>query len=333
MTGLSESYRSGLIQARRAVQLVFLFTCIFIGIRFYLFVCQAGSGGPVTTTRPAGVEAFLPISALVSFKYFLCTRTVSQVHPAGLIIFTMICFTALMMKKVFCSWICPFGLLSDCLENLHSYVFPRTFDLPRWLDIPMRGTKYLLAGFFIWAVFVKMRASDLNRFIMSTYNVFADVKMLNFFTDISVQVFCVIMVLVVLSVVIPRFWCRYLCPYGALLGVLGMFSLCRIQRNHDLCIGCGRCERICPGRISIMNKKLVKSFECTSCLRCIESCPEKNAIVFSVFPGKISLNQRKTALILLIFFAVCIITAMMTDHWSGHIPVQAYRSYLVHHAA
>jgi len=325
----SESCRSACISTRRAVQGLFFLICIFIGIRFYLFVHQAGSGGHVTIARPAGVEAFIPISALVSFKYFLCTWTVSQVHPAGLIIFMMICFTALMMKKVFCSWICPFGLLSDCLASIHSYMFSRTFNLPVWADIPMRGIKYLLAGFFIWTIFVTMPATELQRFIMSQYNVFADVKMLNFFTDISMHAFFIILALVVLSVIIPRFWCRYLCPYGALLSILGMFSPCRIQRNQEHCIECGRCERACPSGISIMDKEIVRSFECTACLRCVESCPENNAIGFSVSPGKISLNQSKVGLILVVFFAVCIIAAMLTDHWSGHIPIQAYRSYFM----
>jgi len=105
------------IQARRSVQILFLLAVVFIGAKFYLFVSCIEKGVTPDFERPAGVEAFLPISALVSLKHLLYTGTINRIHPSGLVLFLMICFTAVFAKKGFCSWVCPVGTLSDKWQN------------------------------------------------------------------------------------------------------------------------------------------------------------------------------------------------------------------------
>ena len=318
-----------LISIRRCVQVLFLIITLFIGIRFYMFAGQLSSVAAVTIARPAGVEAFLPISALVSLKYFLLTGIINKVHPAGLIIFIMILSTAILFKKVFCAWICPFGLLSDYLEKLHSYIFGRKTTLPPWLDFALRGIRYIIAGFFLWSVFFKMPAVDLKQFIQSPYNTFADIKMLEFFTNISAVSFRVIAALLILSLIIDHFWCRYLCPYGALLGIIGFFSLGKIKRDDEKCLKCGKCEKVCPGLIHIMEKKKINSLECSACLRCVDACPEQNVIKFSLFPGNTDFNQKKIALVLIVFFAFGITASKLSGHWQNNVPVRSYQQYLL----
>lgn len=317
------------ISIRRCVQVLFLIITLFIGIQFYLFTNQLLAGTAVTIARPAGVEAFLPISALISLKYFLLTGIINKVHPAGLIIFIMILSTAVLFKKVFCAWICPFGLLSDYLEKLHLRIFGKKINLPPWLDFALRGIKYIIAGFFLWSVFFKMPPVDLKQFIQSPYNTFADIKMLEFFTNISAVSFWVIAALLILSVIIDHFWCRYLCPYGALLGIAGIFSPGKIKRDDEKCLKCGKCEKACPGLIPIMEKEKINSLECSACLRCVDACPEKNVIKFSLFPGKTPFNQKKIALVLIVFFTLGIITSKLSGHWKNNVPVKAYQQFLL----
>jgi polyferredoxin len=76
-----------------------------------------------------------------------------------------------------------------------------------------------------------------------------------------------------LSFVIPYFWCRYLCPYGAVLSVLGFLSIGSIQRDPDLCTRCGACEKHCPGLIQIRQKQRIRSPECSACLSCVSRPP------------------------------------------------------------
>ncbi len=81
----------------------------------------------------------------------------------------------------------------------------------------MRGLKYILLGLFV-AVIGFMSATALEDFMSTPYGLVADVKMLNFFRDIGITAAVVIGLLVLLSMLVQNFWCRYLCPYGALMG-------------------------------------------------------------------------------------------------------------------
>lgn len=260
---------------RRTVQFLFLGIVTFIGIRFYLFVSSIEKGIIPGFDRPAGVEAFLPISALVSLKHWIYTGTINSIHPSALVLFLIICSTALIAKKGFCSWVCPIGLLSEGAAKLNAKLFRRPPIVPHTLDVLLRTSKYLIAGFFIYQIFYKMPARSIEQFINSPYNQFADIKMLKFFTDMSTTAFIVLLVLTGLSILIRNFWCRYLCPYGALLGIIGFLSQGKIHREPNACIGCGRCESVCPGKVAIRQKIQVNSPECSSCLTCIENCPEK----------------------------------------------------------
>jgi len=329
LSHIGAAHKSAMPKVREGLQILFLIITLFLGIRFYLFVAQLSSGAVVTLERPPGVEVFLPLSALMSLKYFLFTGIINNVHPSALIIFLIICATALLVKKGFCSWICPFGLLSDHLTKIHMVLFKREINLPKWVDFPLRGIKYAIAGFFLWSIFFKMPIEAVDLFIKSPYNTFADIKMLEFFTGISFRSFIVITALLILSILVKNFWCRYLCPYGAILGVIGLFSMGKIKRNEKSCIGCGKCEKICPGRISIMEKVAINSLECSVCLRCVDICPAENAIGFSFFPGKTPINQRGIALVLIALFTLGITAAKVSGHWQNKVSLQAYQQHVL----
>ncbi len=236
---------------RKIVQYLFLATVVLIGIKFSIFVNQLANGISPTVTRPPGIEAFLPISSLISLKYWLVSGIFNQVHPSGLIILLMALATGLLLKRGFCSWICPFGLLTEYLNRLHRLIFRKNVKLPAWLDYPLRSLKYLLLGFFLWAIALQMDAVELEYFIYSPYNMVADIKMLYFFQNVTALAFRVLVVLLVLSVLIRNFWCRYLCPYGALLGILSFLSILKIHRNAETCTNCQKCTRTCPVDIAI----------------------------------------------------------------------------------
>lgn len=316
------------ISSRRAVQIFFLCIVSFTGFKFYQFVSCLEQGIIPAFDRPAGVEAFLPISALISLKHWLLTGTINSIHPSGLILFLIICSTALFLKKGFCSWVCPIGLLSECLTILHTKIFKKKIKIHDTLDMVLRAFKYILAGFFIYQIFYRMPISSIEQFIQSPYNRFADIKMLHFFTQISKTASIVLIALVVLSFIFKNFWCRYLCPYGALLGLIGYASLGRISRNPSRCTGCGKCEKSCPGSIAIRKSRHINSPECSACLSCVETCPEEKAIKFSIVPLKKAIAAPALALIILLIFISGITIARSTDKWQNKISKREYLSYL-----
>jgi polyferredoxin len=173
-----------------------------------------------------------------------------------------------------------------------------------------------------------MPINSIELFIQSPYNRFADIKMFKFFTQISITALLVLVGLLLLSICIQNFWCRYLCPYGALLGLIGLFSMGKIHRHPSSCTECGKCEKSCPGMIPIRQKILVHSTECYACLACIESCPEKDTIQFSLFNGKKSFTSGFIVLILLLLFFGGITLAKLTGNWQNKITTQEYLSYV-----
>ena len=314
---------------RRFVQLFFLGIVIIIGIQFYDFTAQLENGKIPDIERPPGVEAFLPISALVSLKHLFFTGKINEVHPSGLVIFILVCFSALLLKKSFCSWICPFGLLSEYLTKLNAAIFINPLKVPAWPDYLLRSVKYFLAAFFVWSIFFKMPANAVMQFIYSPYNVVADIKMLKFFTDISATALIVTIVIMLLSVIIKNFWCRYLCPYGGLLGFISLFSAGKIRRNSDSCTGCGKCDRACPSLIKISDKKIINSDECTACMKCTGVCPEQNTLELSILSRTVPVKPMAVAFILLAIFAGGITIASVSGNWHNKVTKKQYLIYMM----
>ncbi len=76
---------------------------------------------------------------------------------------------------------------------------------------------------------------------------------------------------VLANLLIPRFFCRFLCPLGAMLGVLGRFALWRVGRTDAQCIGCNLCRVDCEGACDPPGE--IRTAECVLCMNCVDSCP------------------------------------------------------------
>ncbi len=320
----SQVERQGVQKLRFYAQLVSAAISVWIGIQFYLWVRHIQTGGEGwNIPRPPGVEGWLPIGSLVSLRYFLETGIINEIHPAGLVILVMILLTGFVFRKAFCSWICPVGFISEMLGDISDKIFGKRIVPPKWLDWPLRSVKYILLGFFIWVILFQMTPLAIRAFLYSDYNIMSDVLMLRFFTDITMFAFGVIAFLFLMSLIIRGFWCRYLCPYGALLGILGVFSPTRIKRNDVSCITCSACTRVCPAFIKVESVKQVWSDECSGCMACIDSCPIKNTLVIAGARKK-RFSTRQWAAAMLIVFWGALLMAKLWGPWDNTISQEQY---------
>lgn len=309
---------------RRIAQFIFLFLIILIGTKFIFFVHFLENGIEPVFDRPPGVEAFLPISALISLKYFILTGVVNKIHPSGLVLLIVILTISILLKKGFCSWVCPFSLLSELLLKIHKQIFHRYVKISKYFDYPLRSLKYLLLLFFLYAIFWLMDEMKLERFIYSPYNQVADIKMLKYFSDISKTTAITLILLVILSTLIPFFWCRYLCPYGALLGFLSIASPFKIRRDVSRCINCKKCNIVCPSRIDVMNSKTIYSDECHACFDCINSCPVHDTLFFSMSKKYGKLSYKFYGILVLLIFIFGFTLANILGIWENSITKEEY---------
>jgi len=310
---------------RGYIQILFLSITLWIGIEYFLFVSHLETGTLQGLSRPPGVEAFLPISALISFRYFLLTGILNHVHPSGLVIFFAIIIISTFLKKGFCSWICPIGLISESLHTLGKKIFKRNYSLPRVIDVPMRSIKYLLLLFFVYSI-SQMTVDELKAFIYSDYNKAADLKLYLFFANIGTTAVAVIGILIFLSLLIKNFWCRYACPYGALLGISSLLSPFKVRRNDSTCIKCGKCSLACPSLLPVDKLDSVNSAECFACYSCIESCPVSNTLKFSISEGSKGLTRIEYAFIITGTYFLIIGLAMLMGYWQSSITPAEYLS-------
>ncbi|MEW6744704.1 MAG: 4Fe-4S binding protein [Planctomycetota bacterium] len=317
------------VSLRRLVQGAFASLCLWIGVEFVIFVrCLESGGAGDPPLRPPGVEGFLPISSLMSLYHFVRSGEIHPVHPAGLFILIAILAISILFGKAFCSWLCPFGLLSEYLARLGRKIFGRSIDLPRWLDYPLRGLKYLLLAFFVWAIFVAMSPAALLQFLDSPYNQVADIKMYYFFARISSLAAAVIGVLLLLSIAIRGSWCRYLCPYGGLLGLLSLLSPHKIRRDAELCVDCDACTRACPARIEVARRLTVVSDECSTCLACVDACPVSRALELRLVGSRRTVSKKAVAAAAILVFVAVTGLAMITGHWQNAITSEQYLDHV-----
>jgi polyferredoxin len=196
--------------------------------------------------------------------------------------------------------------------------------VPRGLDLALTSTKYLLLAFFAWAILWQMPEGAIDGFLRSPYNVAADAKMLLFFADLTSTAALVLGGLVVLSLVVKNAWCRWGCPYGALLGIASWGSPLRIVRDTAACTDCGACTRACPVDIPVQHRPQVRSPECTGCLSCVAA---------GTVPSCLGVSRAKRVSpwlvpavavgVMLAFWAV----ASATGHWTSEVPLDAFRRF------
>ena len=310
-------------QVRRAVQVAFLLLNIWIGVEFYQFVRFYETGGAATwVQRPPGVEGWLPIASLMNLKYLVLTGRLPGSHAAGLFLLLAFALSSLLLSKAFCGWLCPAGTVSEYLWKLGRQTFGRNWRLPRWADIPLRGLKYILLGLFLWAI-GGMPAVAIRAFLDGPYGVIADVKMLNFFRYLSVTAAVVVGLLVLVSVFVQNFWCRFLCPYGALMGLLAPLSPVRIRRDAELCIDCEKCAKACPSLLPVDRLLQVRSPECIGCYECVTVCPARGALEMTA-PHRKPVPAWAYAAALAVIFLGFVGYAQWTGHWHSNIPSQVY---------
>jgi polyferredoxin len=311
---------------RAGVQAAYVLFLAFAGWRFARFFAEVQSGGAVTAERPSAVEAFLPISALVGLRRWLATGFWDEIHPAGLTILVAALLASLVARKGFCSWVCPVGAISRALEwvgekTLWRRGFPR---VPRALDLALSSLKYLLLAFFGWQVLVAMPLEALEGFMGSPFNLAADAKMLLFFARPTGTVLAVLGGLVALSLVVKHAWCRWLCPYGALLGIASLASPQHVRRDPETCNDCRACTRACPVEIPVHARLRVLSAECTGCMSCVAACTVPDCL------GVTRKGRRALPAWLVPAGALSVmlgawVVARAGGFWSTSVPAEAFR--------
>lgn len=180
----------------------------------------------------------------------------------------------ILLGRFFCGWICVFGAYNDLIHEISKNIFKINFKINKELDFVLKYLKYLVLAVilvFSWT----FGSSILGSF--SPWEAFAQI------TDISLVLsdfalgLLLLLLITIGAMLVERFFCRYLCPLGAVFALISKISIFKIRKPNDKCGKCRICTSSCSMGIPLYNLNSVRGGECINCLKCTEVCPRKNA--------------------------------------------------------
>ncbi len=281
--------------ARRIVQVLSLL----------LFVAVIFGVGPFPLVLPVLFTLGLPQQAigdaLAVFQVMLSEAVFPWIPLASFFL------VAAFLGRSLCGWVCPFGLVQD----LMGYVKRKQLEISGRTHEWLIRIKYLFLVliFIVSGSLAAMLATGSGEGFKSALGVFASAPfnalspadtlfaviptgIFNLASDVGSFAagalavrpllwarFAVLGIVMVLAAYVPRSWCRYLCPHGALLAFLNRFSFLGLKRDPLKCTkaGCSDCVQVCPMKVPILDLPWEKFThpECIYCLKCVDACTTK----------------------------------------------------------
>ena len=224
----------------------------------------------------------------------------------------------LLVGRAWCSWVCPIGFLQDLFTRIRSYLKINHYRLSENLKQASVYTKWFLVlslvsisiAIGIPQFFLKVYQYDLILpycqicpgkqvfpFLSGKFNEILRVDTVTSLTAVmSYLAIASFIFYIVTTAFIRRLWCR-LCPMGVFLGYLNKISFLSLRKEGKRCTKCGICQRSCPVQVDEVyeekNKERIAPSSCILCFRCVEMCPEKNALKASLFKFPLAASNYK----------------------------------------
>ena len=296
---------------RLAIQIFFLVLIALIALNHTL----EESGREIPLIGSASLHAVCPFGGVVSiYQYATGGTFVKKTHESSFILMIIVAVTAVAFGPVFCGWICPFGTVQEFLGRIGRKIFKRRYNrfIPYKFDRWLRYLRYVVLAWVIYMTAVT------GKIIFADYDPYY--ALFNFWTgEVALSGIVILVVTLLLSLFVERPFCKYACPYGAVLGVSNLFRIFKIKRAAETCINCGACDRACPMNIEVSTSGSVRNHQCISCMKCTseQACPVANTVDLraGANPVKGRVRNRALAIAVPLIFVAGIGLSMAFNIW------------------
>ncbi len=269
-------FRPRSIWIRKLVQIFFFILIAAIAVNHSL----VEAGGGVSFFSSASLHSICPFGGVVSLYQFATIGTfVQKIHTSSFVLMVILFLVAILFGPVFCGWVCPLGSIQEWVGRWGRKLFKRRYNhfIPTKLDKVMRFLRYFVLA---WVLYMTAYSGKL---IFSDFDPYF--ALFNFWTsEIAISGLLILIITLALSLFVERPWCKYACPYGAVLGLTNLFRIFKIRRKESTCKVDGACDIICPMNIPVSHQTIVRDHQCITCLECTSEaiCPVSNTVVLSV---------------------------------------------------
>lgn len=247
---------------------------------------------------------------LAGLGHLLSTRTVYL--PILISISIPIIFT-LIFGRAFCGWICPVNTIAEWIDRLRDRV-KGLIPWARDCDVG-HGVKYWLLVFTL--ILIAVTGVPLFAYYLPYLVLGREIYNLLLFQAVGVGMALLVLLILFEAFVSRRGWCRYLCPSGALLSLIGSFAVIRLGKSNLPCLdACDDCNRVCPMALEVREGR--PGGECTNCGECVVVCPRKS-LGFGLSLGRGLAYGCMILVFLGVFFAVPV-----RAHHIGGLPHYGY---------
>ncbi len=189
-----------------------------------------------------------------------------------IIVITVFLITAL-WGRFFCSFLCSFGMMQELAAYLSQKTILGRFKVPAQLDRVLKCLKYFILAFFVVGSWILALPVDASFRPWGVFGMLVSGNISAVSAAVPTVGFCLLLAILVGSLFIERFFCRYLCPLGALFALAAGRGFFKIRRSGASCTECGLCTRECAMGVNILEKDAVASGECIGCMQCLTVCP------------------------------------------------------------
>lgn len=263
---------------RRGVQ-VFFFLWILISVTGHAL---EEAGVVIPLIGGVSIHGICPFGSVVSIYQMITTGTmVKKVHEAANVVFGLVLISAVFFGPVFCSWMCPLGTVQEWISDIGKRL--KVFGKIKVPNKVHNLLKYGRYAVLLWILFVTARSGDI---IFQSYDPYY--ALFNFYTgEVAISALIILVAVLITSLFLERPWCKYACPFGAVLGVTNKFRIFTIKRNSQTCIDCKVCDTACPMGIEVSNVNKVSDTLCNSCLTCTSDniCPVNDTVKIDLRMG------------------------------------------------
>lgn len=256
------------IKIARWVVLALILT--IITIQAYLH--QIVGGG-----EAASIHALCPYGALESIYSIIGSGTfIQKIFSGTMILLSITLLLAFIFRRSFCGLLCPFGALQEFFGFIGKKIFKTRLIMPRKIDKPLRYAKYLV---LLITIYYAWKTAGLWVSPYDPWSAYGHLSAgVSELISENLVGFILLLITLIGSLLYDRFFCKYLCPMGAVYGLISKVSPLKIVRNENKCVGCNACNKSCPMNINVAGSKQITSAECINCQLCVLSCPKEGCL-------------------------------------------------------